>query len=239
MKIIMVLPTYNEADNLTRLLPRLMALPLDLSVLVVDDNSPDSTGHVAERIGAQHPGRIRVEYRAGKGGLGGAYIHGFKIALAGDADVIGQMDADLSHDPQKLLEMAAALPGHDIVIGSRYVPGGAVDENWPFWRKGLSAWASFYARTILGVPVNDLTGGFKLWRRAALGALPLERIRSNGYVFIIETAYLAHLHGLRHHEIPIYFADRQWGESKMDWRVALEAAWRVWAVRFAYHDLKR
>jgi dolichol-phosphate mannosyltransferase len=239
MKITMVLPTYNEADNLTRLLPELMRLPLDLNVLVVDDNSPDGTGTVAEGLAAQYPGRIRVEHRQGKRGFGAAYIHGFKLALADDADVIGQMDSDFSHPPDKLPEMVAALEYADIVIGSRYVEGGGVDENWPWWRKRLSAWGSFYARLILGVPLKDQTGGFRLWSREVLTELPLERVESGGYVFQVELAYLAHLMGFTFKEVPIYFKDRQFGESKMDWRIGLEAAWRVWTVRYHYQDLKR
>ncbi len=239
MHITLVVPTYNEAENLPRLVPALLALPLpELHILFVDDNSPDGTGQLAEQLAAQHKGRISVLHRPGRMGLGSAYVQSFQQALQTDTQAIGQMDADFSHPPEKIPEMVARLQDCDAVIGSRYVPGGSVDLKWPLWRKALSAWGNFYARTILGVPLRDMTGGFRLWRRESLEALPLERVVSNGYVFTVELAYLAYRRGLRFSEVPIYFADRRWGRSKMNWRIQLEAAWRVWQVKYAYRDLQ-
>jgi dolichol-phosphate mannosyltransferase len=238
LQITFVLPTYNEAENLPKLVSALVSLPLPtLKILVADDNSPDGTGAIAEQLAQAHPGRISVLHRAGKEGLGRAYLHGFQVALAQGADVVGQMDSDFSHPPEKIPEMAAAIEKYDVVMGSRYTKGGAVDKDWPVWRKGLSAFGNFYARTILGIPVRDVTGGFRLYRRTTLEGMPLHRIRSNGYVFQVELAYLGHLSGFRAYEVPIYFADRRFGESKMSLRIQLEAALRVWQVKIAYQDL--
>ncbi len=240
MKIVAVIPTYNEAENLPKLAAALLALPLpELSLLVVDDNSPDGTGNIAEDLSRQFNGRVQVMHRPGKLGLGSAYIQGFGCALTLGAEAVAQMDADFSHDPGKLVEMAAALEGADAVIGSRYVPGGRLDERWPFWRKALSGFGNFYARTILSLPVRDVTGGFRLWRRETLQRMPLERVKSNGYVFQVEMAYVANLLGLRFKEIPIYFADRRLGQSKMSFRIQIEAAYRVWLLPSFYTDLRR
>jgi len=240
LKIIVVIPTYNESENLPRLAEALFALPLpELSLLVVDDNSPDGTGQLAEDLSQQYGGRVNVMHRSGKLGLGSAYIQGFGRALTLGAEAIAQMDADFSHDPKKLVEMAAALEGVDAVIGSRYVPGGQLDERWPFWRRALSGFGNFYARTILNLPVRDTTGGYRLWRRETLQRMPLERVKSNGYVFQVEMAYVATLLGMRFKEIPIYFADRRWGKSKMSFRIQIEAAFRVWLLPGFYTDLRR
>lgn len=240
MKITVVIPTYNEAENLPRLAAALFALPLpDLTLLVVDDNSPDGTGQIAEELSQQYSNRIHVMHRSGKLGLGSAYIQGFERALTLGADALARMDADFSHEPEKLVEMASALEGVDAVIGSRYVPGGKLDESWPFWRKALSGFGNFYARMILNLPVRDATGGFRLWRRETLRRMPLERVKSNGYVFQVEMAYVASLLGFRFKEIPIYFADRRWGESKMSFRIQVEAAFRVWLLPGFYRDLRR
>lgn len=240
MKTTLITPTYNEAQNLPRLLKALFSLPLeDLTVLVVDDNSPDGTGDIAEDEGKKRKGRVQVLHRSGKLGLGSAYIAGFKHALNSDAQVIGQIDADFSHPPLKILELLRALQICDLAVGSRYVPGGNVDRNWAFWRKGLSAFGNFYARTILGLPLRDVTGGFRLWKRQSLANMPLERVRSNGYVFQVEMAYVAHRLGYSMKEIPIYFAERRFGESKMSLRIQLEAAIRVWQLRGIYRDLSR
>jgi len=240
VKITVVIPTYNEAENLPRLAAALFALPLpDLTLLVVDDNSPDGTGQIAEELSQQYSNRIHVMHRSGKLGLGSAYIQGFERALTLGADALAQMDADFSHEPEKLVEMASALEGVDAVIGSRYVPGGKLDESWPFWRKALSGFGNFYARIILNLPVRDATGGFRLWRRETLRRMPLERVKSNGYVFQVEMAYVASLLGFRFKEIPIYFADRRWGESKMSFRIQVEAAFRVWLLPGFYRDLRR
>lgn len=240
MQITVVIPTYNEADNLPNLASALFALPLDgLRLLVVDDNSPDGSGRLAEQIGEQHPGRIGVIHRPGKLGLGTAYVAGFRRALADGAEAVCQMDADFSHPPEKLVELAAALEQHDVAQGSRYVPGGSTDRHWPLWRKGLSAFGNFYARSILGLKTRDVTAGYRLWRRDALSGLPLDRLRSNGYSFQVELVYLAHLLGYSLVEIPIYFADRHLGKSKMSFRIQREAAVRVWLMRSEYRYLQK
>ncbi len=239
MKIVAIIPTYNEAENLPKLVSALFMLPLDLDLLVVDDNSPDRTGRIADELAASLPGHIQVLHRSGKLGFSTAYLEGFHLALEGKADAIAQMDADFSHDPAALVEMAKALESCDVVLGSRYIQGGKVDEHWPFWRKGLSAWANFYARTILGLPFHDITTGYRLWRRETLQGMPLEQVRSNGYIFLVETAYLAHCLGYRFGEVPIYFADRRWGKSKMSFKIQVESAHRVWQVLWQYRDIRR
>lgn len=240
MKTTIVIPTYNEAENLPKLVSALFMLSLpDLSILVVDDNSPDGTGEIAETLGRENRGRVRVLHRAGKMGLGTAYISGFKNALENGAEAVCQMDADFSHPPEKVVELSAALQSCDVAAGSRYIPGGSLDERWPLWRKGLSAWGNFYARTILGLPMKDVTGGFRMWRSTTLAGMPLERIRSNGYIFQVEMAYVAHRLGFKFQEVPIYFADRRWGQSKMSLRIQLEAAVRVWQLAGMYQDLPK
>ena len=235
MKIIQVIPTYNEAQNLPTLISDLFAQQIPgHHILVVDDNSPDGTGAVAENLKTTYPGQLAVLHRSGKEGLGKAYIQGFRQALNDSADVIGMMDADLSHPPERLPALLAALSQADVAIGSRYIKGGGVDQDWPFWRKGLSWFGNAYARTILGLPIRDTTGGYRLWRRTALEAIPFEESRSNGYVFIVELAYQAKLAGLTFAEVPIYFAERTRGVSKMSLRIQIEAAWRVWQLRRYY-----
>jgi dolichol-phosphate mannosyltransferase len=235
-----VIPTYNEAENLPKLVSVLFALPFpDLKILVVDDNSPDGTGQIAEDLAAQHSGCVSVLHRSGKLGLGTAYINGFRRALDENAEAIVQMDADFSHPPEKIIELLKALQTCDVAMGSRYIDGGSVDERWPFWRKGLSAFGNIYARIILGLPIHDATGGFKAWRRGTLLGMPLERVRSNGYAFQVEMAYLAHSLGYSFREVPFYFADRRWGHSKMSFQIQREAAVRVWQMRVEYRDLKR
>lgn len=238
MKITIIVPTYNEAENLPRLVSVFFALPVpELSLLIVDDNSPDGTGKMADDYALQMPGKLEVLHRPGKMGLGSAYIMGFRHCLQRGAEAIGQMDADFSHPLEKIPELAEAIETCDVALGSRYVPGGSLDENWPLWRKGLSAWGNFYARTILNLPVRDCTGGFRLYRRETLAGMPLERVRSNGYVFQVEMAYIAYRLGFRFREVPIYFADRRWGKSKMNLRIQVEAALRVWQLPPAYRDL--
>jgi dolichol-phosphate mannosyltransferase len=239
VKTTVVIPTYNESHNLPKLVEALFALPLpELKLLIVDDGSPDGTGELAEKLATQHPGRLRVHHRTGKLGLGSAYITGFGLAIQDGAEAIGQMDADFSHPPEKLIELVEALADCDVAMGSRYIPGGAVDREWPLWRKGLSAFGNIYARTILGMRLHDVTGGFRLWRRRTLNAMPLERVKSNGYVFQVEMAYIAQRLGFNFLEVPFYFADRKLGESKMTLRIQLEAALRVWYLRYSYRDLK-
>jgi dolichol-phosphate mannosyltransferase len=232
MKTIVVLPTYNEASNLPAMALALWALPLpDLEILVVDDASPDGTGQIADELALTHPGRISVIHRPGKLGLGTAYIQGFRRAIELGADAIIQMDADFSHSPSYLPDFVGQLGAYDVVVGSRYVPHGKLDEKWEQGRVLLSAWANWYARTILGVRAHDATAGFKAWRRDTLLGIGLERIHSNGYIFQVEMAYVVERLGYRALEIPIYFEDRRIGQSKMTMAVKLEAAWRVWEVR--------
>ena len=238
MNITVVTPTYNEAENLPKLVSALFSLPLELHILVVDDNSPDGTGRIADEIAAQDK-RLQVMHRPGKLGLRSAYLNAFQHVMQGDMDVIVQMDADFSHDPAVLTDMAVRIESCDVVIGSRYVEGGSVDEHWPLWRKQLSAFGNFYARSILGFPLRDVTTGYRMWRRETLQSMPLERIRSNGYVFLVEMAYLAHCLEYRISEVPIYFADRRWGKSKMSFKIQSEAALRVWQVWWNYRDVRR
>ncbi len=239
-RITLVLPTYNEAENLPKLVSALFALPLQLNILVVDDNSPDGTGRLADELAAAHPGRIEVMHRSGKLGLSSAYLQAFhQLIERADVDAIAQMDCDFSHDPAVLVTMAERIETCDLVIGSRYIPGGSTDIHWPAWRKALSAFGNFYARAILSLPIRDVTGGYRLWRKSTLQAMPLERVKSSGYVFMVEMACLAHLLGSRIVETPIYFADRRWGKSKMSFRIQVEAALRVWQVLWHYRDLRR
>lgn len=239
MKTWIVIPTYNEIENLPKLVDTLFKLPIDdLTLLVVDDNSPDGTGELADELGRKMNARVRCLHRPGKMGLGSAYIQGFGFALQNGAEAICQMDADFSHPPEKILELQEALKNCDLAIGSRYVPGGGLDENWPFWRKALSGFGNFYARTILGLPIRDVTGGFRLWRSDTLKNMPLERVKSSGYIFQVEMAYIASKLGYTFKEIPIYFADRRWGKSKMSFRIQIEAAFRTWQLLGMYRDLK-
>ncbi len=239
MKIVVVIPTYNEAENLPNLVSALFSLPLDLEVLVVDDNSPDGTGRIAEELAQANPGKLRVHHRTGKLGLRSAYLTGFRLALDEGADAVAQMDADFSHDPQKLIEMVARLESCDVVLGSRYIKGGSVDEHWPLWRKGLSAWGNFYSRTILRFPLRDVTTGFRLWRRETVVGMPMKRVHASGYIFLVEMAYLAYCLEYRFGEVPIHFADRRWGKSKMSLRIQMEAAIRIWEVLWLYRDLRK
>ena len=239
MRITIVLPTYNEAENLPKLVSVLFSLPLDLAVLVVDDNSPDGTGTFADELSEKNQDKVFVLHRAGKLGLRSAYLEGFQVAFGLGADAVVQMDADFSHDPAVLAEMARHIASHHVVFGSRYVKGGSLAQGWPAWRKALSAFGNFYARTILDLPLHDVTTGYRMWRREALQNMPLERIRSNGYIFLVEMAYVAFLMGYDISEVPIHFADRRWGKSKMSLRIQLEAAIRIWDVWWHYRDLRR
>ncbi|MCQ3939068.1 MAG: polyprenol monophosphomannose synthase [Chloroflexi bacterium] len=239
MRTTIVIPTYNEAENLPKLVSALFSLPLDLKLLVVDDNSPDGTGRLADELAKAHPGRIEVLHRPGKMGLRSAYLNGFQKILDGDAQAVVQMDADFSHDPAKLVEMSELLKSSDIVLGSRYVPGGSVDQKWPLWRKWLSAFGNFYARSILSLPLHDVTTGFRMWRTETLKQMPFERIQSNGYIFLVEMIYLAHCLEFKIGESPIYFADRRFGKSKMSFKIQMEAAIRIWQVLWNYRDLRK
>lgn len=232
METLVVVPTYNERDNIERVLDKLLALEFDLDVLVVDDNSPDGTGqYVDER--RKHEPRIHVIHRAGKLGLGSAYIAAFKWALAEtDAKYIFEMDADFSHDPAAVSEFLEKIKDHDLVVGSRYLEGITV-MNWPLRRLFLSVGANIYTRIITGMPIKDATGGYKCFRREVLEALPLDSITSDGYSFQIEMNYHAWRRKFRIVEMPIIFVDRQEGTSKMSRRIIYEAAFLVWKLRFA------
>jgi dolichol-phosphate mannosyltransferase len=239
LRIFVIIPTFNEAENLPKLVSALFELPLDLNILVVDDNSPDGTGRIADVLAETRPGRVRVIHRSGKLGLSSAYLQAFRSLSRENLDAIGQMDADFSHDPAVLVEMAKHLETCDLVIGSRYISGGGTSDNWPVWRKALSTWGNFYARTILKIPLRDVTGGFRLWRRDTLRAMPLERVKASGYVFLVEMVYLAWCLHFKIDEVPIYFADRRWGKSKMSFKIQAEAAAHVWQVLWTYRDLRR
>ncbi len=230
---VVIIPTYNEAGNLKLLIPSILRQgPFD--ILIIDDNSPDGTGEVAEELARRFPGRVTVLHRPGKLGLGTAYLAGFDYALAQDYQQVFTMDADFSHDPSYLPTLREALAEADVVLGSRYMPGGGT-LRWPLWRRLLSRGGSAYARLILGLPIRDLTGGFKGFRRQVLEALlpELETIRSTGYSFQIEMTYRCARHGFRIMEIPILFEDRLVGKSKMSRRIVAEALWVVWALRLS------
>jgi dolichol-phosphate mannosyltransferase len=228
---LIVVPTYNERDNVRGVAQQLLAALPGTELLFVDDNSPDGTGALLDELAAADP-RIHVMHRAGKLGLGTAYVEGFGWGLARGYEYLFEMDADGSHDPQYLPAMLAlARDGADVVVGSRYVPGGGT-ANWGFGRRLLSRGGSFYARTILGIEVRDVTAGFICWRRAALEAIDLATIGSNGYSFQIEMKYRALGKGLRLVETPIMFVDRRVGQSKMSRAIFAEALLKVWALRF-------
>jgi glycosyltransferase involved in cell wall biosynthesis len=248
MRITVVIPTYNEAENLPAMAAALLALPLPgLQLLIVDDNSPDGTGAVADQLATQYnlagASRLRLQvlHREGKGGLGTAYVAGMQRALADGAEYVVQMDADFSHSPDYIPQMVGVMLATeaDVVIGSRYVPGGTLDEGWGLWRQWVSWWANFYSRMILDLRIRDMTAGFKLWKRQALLNIGLERIRSNGYSFQVEMAYLCERLGYHLIEIPIHFEDRRIGQSKLDIPVKIESAWRTWQIRWRYRNLRR
>ena len=225
-----VLPTYNEADNLERLTGTVLAkLPEEARVLIVDDNSPDGTGDIADRL-AKADERVAVLHRAQKEGLGPAYIAGFRRVLDEGAELIVEMDADFSHDPSHIPDLLGAARGADLVIGSRYVPGGDITEWGPI-RRFISRGGSAYARAALGLDIRDLTGGFKVIRRGVLQAIDLDTISSLGYAFQVETTYRAIKAGFRVVEVPIVFTDRRVGTSKMSKAIVAEAIWRVPAMR--------
>lgn len=239
MKTGLVIPTYNEADNLKKLIPVLLGLPLDLYILVVDDGSPDGTGQLADQFSLEQSNRLSVIHRPGKMGFASAYIQGIKYFLDRQMDAIGQMDADFSHDPSELVAMTKKLEDCGLVIGSRYTMGGSVDRQWSYTRRWLSAFGNLYARTILGLPYRDVTTGYRLWSSTALAQIPLDYIHSTGYVFLIELTYLAHRLGVHISEVPIYFADRKLGKTKMTLKIQIEAAWRVWQLPFIHRDMTK
>jgi dolichol-phosphate mannosyltransferase len=229
----LILPTFNEADNIEPLVravaSRLEATGLPHTVLVVDDCSPDGTGEIADRLAAELPS-LRVLHRARKQGLGRAYLAGFQMALDAAADLVMEMDSDFSHDPADVPRLIAAAGAADLVLGSRYVAGGGV-ENWGLFRRVLSRGGCAYARLLLGIPVRDLTGGFKCFNRRVLEAIDLAGVHADGYAFQIELTYRAVRAGFRVAEVPILFRERREGASKMSARVTLEAVWKVPALR--------
>ena len=230
-RAVICLPTYDERENLGPILAAIHEVEPAIDVLVVDDASPDGTGALADEIAARDP-RVKVLHRAGKEGLGKAYLAGFAWALERGYDLVLEMDADFSHDPRHLPELLAKAGEADLVLGSRYVPGGGT-VNWGLGRRLVSRLGSLYARTILGVPVRDLTGGFKCFRRAVLEAIELASVECSGYAFQIELTYRALLKGFTVAEVPIVFSDRRVGRSKMSRRIVIEAVRRVWAMRFS------
>jgi dolichol-phosphate mannosyltransferase len=229
---LVITPTYNERENLPIVAAALMQIP-NVSLLVVDDGSPDGTGEIADALAREYPGRIEVMHRTGPRGLGRAYIDGIRAALAQPVDIVCQMDCDLSHDPAQLPSLLAGMAHADVVIGSRYVHGGGV-VNWPLRRRVLSRFANFYIRLVTRLTPHDCTSGYRCWRRERLAALPLDRIGSDGYSFLVEMLYLAAAHGLRIAEVPITFVERRLGESKLSSGVLFESAvtpWRLVASR--------
>ena len=229
MEKLVIVPTYNERENIGPLLDQLMELPERVDVLVVDDASPDRTADLVKERAAREP-RIHLLQRAGKLGLGSAYVEGFRYALAQGAEYIFEMDADFSHDPQAIGSFLAAAQDADVVLGSRYLHGVRV-VNWPLNRLILSRAANVYTRVVTGLPVHDATGGFKCFRRRALEGIRLDRVRSDGYAFQIEVSYKCWKRGFRIREIPIVFVDRRAGVSKMNRRIIWEAAGMVWRLR--------
>lgn len=230
--VTVVIPTYDERENLPVCLARVMALGDRFRVIVVDDQSPDGTGEIADALALAYPGRIDVLHRPVKEGLGPAYLAGLRAALATAPDLVATMDADLSHDPADLVRLADAAAGADLVLGSRYTRGGGT-RGWPLYRRVLSRFGGRYAATILGLPIKDLTSGFKVFRRATLEHIDLDAIRSDGYVFNIELTYRALKRGCRVVEVPILFTERVAGRSKLSRRIMAEAMVMVWRLRFS------
>jgi len=229
-RALVVIPTYNEAPNLLHIVPQVLAQDPRLEVLVVDDNSPDGTGRMADELAAKEP-RVHVLHREGKLGLGTAYIRGFGWALERTYDYVFEMDADFSHDPAHLKEFLKAIEGADVVLGSRYLDGKVTVVNWPIARLLLSYCANIYARRITGLRIWDLTGGFKCFRRRVLETIDLSQVRSNGYAFQIEMSVRAWRKGFKFREIPIVFVDRTEGQSKMNRSIVREAVWMVPRLR--------
>ena len=230
VRILVIIPTYDEAENLPRIVPRVLEQDPRIEVLVVDDASPDGTGRIADDMAAEEP-RIHVLHREGKEGLGRAYLAGFRYGLDQGFDILFEMDADFSHPPDALPGLIAKFEEADVVIGSRYVDGRVTVSNWPMSRLLISYFGSRYARIITGMPVRDGTGGFNGWTREVLEKVGLDRVQSNGYAFQIELKFRAYRAGFRLVESPILFTERDTGESKMSKKIVREAVWRVWWLR--------
>lgn len=229
MRGLVIIPTYNEAENIAAITAAVLAEPFDFNVLVVDDDSPDGTGRIADGLEAQD-GRVHVLHRTAKGGLGPAYIAGFRWGLERPYDLLFEMDADFSHRPEYLKDFMAAIEDADLVLGSRYITGVNVID-WPLLRLLISYGANRYSQLVTGMPVRDATGGFKCYRRGVLEAIDLDRVASTGYAFQIEMTMRAYAKRFRIREIPIVFYDRLRGQSKMSFAIAWEAAYRVWELR--------
>ena len=229
-RYLVIVPTYNEIENLPRKLPLILAQDERIEVLVVDDASPDGTGGLAAEMAAENA-RIHVLHREGKQGLGKAYLAGFAWGLERDFELLFEMDADISHPPDALPAIIDAAGRHDVVVGSRYVDGRVTVSNWPMSRLLISYFGSLYARTITRMPVRDATGGFNCWHRKVLEAVELHRVRSNGYAFQIELKYRAWRKGFSLVEVPILFTERDEGDSKMSKKIVREAVWRVWWLK--------
>ena len=230
-RALVIVPTYNERENIERLIAAVLAQDASLEILVVDDGSPDGTGEIVDRIATQNP-RVHATHRPRKMGLGTAYLAGFRWALARDYAYIFEMDADFSHDPAHLPQFLDAIQTADLVLGSRYRNGRVTVVNWPMTRLLLSYCANIYARVATGLQLGDATGGFKCFRRTVLEAIPLDEVRSNGYAFQIEMSFRAIRKGFRISEIPIVFVDRTDGVSKMSKHIIREAIWMVWRLRW-------
>ena len=237
-KPLVIVPTYNEADNVESLVERIFKSAPQIHVLFVDDNSQDGTRERITGLMNKHPDAVHILKRSGKLGLGTAYIAGFKWALANGYDALIEMDADHSHDPKELATFIKKLTSNDAIVGSRYCDGGGT-ENWSFIRKCISIFGSFYSRTILGLQIRDLTGGFNAWRRDTIIAINPDLVRSEGYSFQIELKYRASLAGKTIIESPILFSERRAGQSKMSLKIVVEAMIRVWALRAIKNDLKQ
>ena len=229
-RFVVIVPTYNEADNLPRIVPRILEQDPRIDVLVVDDGSPDGTGDIADAL-SRESGRVHVLHRSGKQGLGKAYLDAFRWGLERDYSLFFEMDADFSHRPDDLPALIEKASDFDVVLGSRYVDGRVTVINWPMSRLLISYFGSRYARFVTRLPVRDATGGFNCWRRAVLESLDFERIESNGYTFQIELKLRAWRKGFTLTEIPIVFEERESGESKMSKRIVREAVWKVWKLR--------
>ena len=230
MKTLVIIPTYNEADNITHLIPEILKHNPEVDILVVDDNSPDGTGSLVKKINAENK-KVNLLHRKKKQGLGKAYLAGFSWGLDRGYELLVEMDADFSHRPKDLVELLKAAKKSDFAVGSRYIPGGAV-VNWGWIRLFISRGGGFYARTILGFPLSDWTGGFNAWRRETLQGMDLGLVSSDGYCFQIELKYRASKKGFTGSEVPITFEDRKVGQSKMSMAIVLEAFYKVWLLRF-------
>ena len=238
-RVLVVVPTYNEADNITEITRRLRTAVPEVDVLIADDNSPDGTGRIADQLAAADP-QVRVLHRPGKQGLGAAYIAGFRWARDQGYDVVVEMDADGSHAPEDLPRLLAALADSDVVIGSRWVPGGTV-VNWPWYRLALSRGANLYTRIALGMPVRDATAGFRAYRMSVLEKMDLDTVASAGYCFQVDLTWRAYREGFRITEVPITFTERERGRSKMSFAIVREALWRVtvWGVISRWRAIRR